>query len=77
MRCREVTAEHQAAPPAIEADNKVPAIGSVDGDRGRGSGRLRRCAECGERLVDGGDEVWEFSRVDLDVPDIAPDNLGD
>lgn len=75
--CREVAAEHLAAPPAFEADHEIPCIRSVDGDCGFGRRRrLQGLPEAGEGSVDDCDKVWEIACGDLVVRDVAANNLG-
>ena len=53
----EVAAEHLAAPPAVEADHKVSAEGSVDRDRRFARGNFSGRVEPGKGSMNGGDEV--------------------
>src|SRR6266576_6963586 len=78
MCCRQVSAEHFAAPAAIETDHEVTTIRSVDGDRRRGDRRdFWRLAKLGEGSVDDRDKVGKFAGGDAVVRDVAADNLGD
>jgi hypothetical protein len=74
---REVAAQDQAAPPAVKADHEVPAVGSVDGDSGCGSGHTRGLPEFGEGAVDDRDKIWEFACGDAVARNVAANNLGD
>src|SRR5713226_8627074 len=75
---REVAAKGQAAPPAVKANNEVPAIRSVERDsRCRDHGDFGGFSKLGQGSVDDGDKVGEFARWNLVVLDVAADNLGD
>ena len=75
---REVAAEHLAAKSTVKANHEVPAVGSVDGNGGCGrGGGLRELPECGKGTVDDGDKVWEITRGDAVVGNVATNNLGD
>ena len=69
----EVAAEHLAAPPAVEADHKVSAVGSVDCDRRFACRNFSGRVEPGKGSMDSSDEVWEFGRGEIVVRDVAPD----
>jgi hypothetical protein len=57
----EVAAEYLAAPAAVETDDEVSSIGSVDRDYGFRWRCLRRLPESSKGSVNGRDEVWEFA----------------
>jgi hypothetical protein len=76
--CHEVTAEHQAAPSAVEADHKIPAIRSVASDsRLEDHGDFWAFPNLGQRSVDRGDKAREIARVDPVVGNVAANNLCD
>jgi len=72
----EVATDHLAAPAAFEADHKITAKGSVNGNGGIRSRSFSGRSEPSERSVDGGDKVREFACRDRIIGYVAADDFG-